>query len=132
MASVSTNFKRLFVRSILWASQESGESFLDTLRTASKARLEGSLKGKVLIATSGNGHASTFQIPPDFTPSDAADLVSEILDRYDEARAKLVADGQSSPTDQQICDEIMDKLLAIRSSGNDFRGLRYFREEIVT
>lgn len=105
---------------------------MDTLKAAAQARLEGTQKGKVLIATSGNGHSSTFQIPSDFTPSDAADLVSEILDRYDESKVKLIADGNATPTDEQIFGEIMDKLHAVKSLGNDFSNLRYFREEVTT
>ncbi len=132
MASVATSFKRLFLRSLLWASQESGETLLQTLKSAAKARLEGTQKGKVLIATSGNGHASTFQIPADFTTTDATELISELFDRYDEAKSKLIADGNSTPSDEQLVEEIMDKLQPVRSIANDFSGLRFLREEITT
>lgn len=132
MANVTTHFKRLFVRNLLWTAQADATTILALLQTLADARIEGAQKGKVLVGTAGNGHQSTFQIPSDFTPSDAIDLVSEILDRYDEARTKLIADGTASPTDTQIHDEIMAKLRPVRSIARDYFNLRTEPEEITT
>lgn len=120
MASVATSYKRLFVRVALKNAQDAGDKLSNVLIAYGVARIQATSTGKILVATSANGHSHNWQIPSEFNTQDAADLVSEILDRYDEAVAKLIADGTDSPTDQQIYDEIMDKLQAVRSYASDF------------
>lgn len=125
-ASISTQYKRLFVRNLLWVADEKGETLCDSLKALAKARVESSQGGKVLIATSGNGHSSSWQIPRDMSPSEAAELVGEVIDRYDEAKAALTG----SPTDAQIITEMLAKLRPINNITNDFSGLRTGREEV--
>lgn len=132
MAEVSTNFKRLFVRNLLWTAQADSTTLLAILKTLADARIEATQKGKVIISTAGNGHTTSFQIPSDFSPSDAADLIGELVDRYYEARDKLIADGTASPTDTQIHDEMLAKLRPIRTLARDYFNLRTEPEEITT
>jgi hypothetical protein len=131
MSEVTTSLKRLFVRVLLKNSQDAGDTLYNTLMAAAVARIENTSGGKVLISTAGNGHTNTFEIPSGFTAVDAAELVSELMDRYDEAKSKLINDDDiDNPTDQQIHDEIMDKLRPVRSVTHDFSGIRTEREEV--
>lgn len=133
MSNIATPLKRLFLRNLFWDVEETGDSLANVLKAAAKARFEATATGKVLVSTSGNGHASSFSIPDEFTAIDAAEMVSELLDRYDEARSKLVNDDDiDSPTDTQIKDEMMEKLVAVRGFEYDFDGIRETREEVTT
>lgn len=120
MASVATTFKRLFVRNLLWSAQEAGSTLFSQLKSAAQARFQSTATGKILIATAANGHSHNWQIPNYFTPQDAAELIEELITRYEEARAALIAGGTASPTDQQIYDELMDQLQPVRSVARDF------------
>lgn len=132
MTSVSTSFKRLFVRNLLWTAIADSKTVLALLQSAASARITNSEKGKVIVATAGNGHSVNFQIPSDFTSTDAVELIGELVDRYYEASAKLIADGTSSPTDTQLVTEMLDKLRAVTSLGHDYSNLRLGRSEVTT
>lgn len=130
MANVSTAFKRSFVRRAFRQSVTDGDAFLTTLESLEDARIDTAKSGKILVATSGNGHQNSFQLPQDFNTTDAVELVSEIIDRYTEARAWLVSeDDIDSPTDTQIKDQMLADLVAARSMAYDISGLRQDREE---
>lgn len=126
---VSTPVKRGFVRRLLRRSVENAETLLATLESAEDARVDRVEGGKVLIATAGNGHSASYSIPEDFTTTDALELISDIRDRYEEAKAALIEDGTANPTDQQIHDEILDKLQRVDQYAGDFSNLRVNREE---
>lgn len=132
MTSVSTSFKRLFVRNLLWTATADSTTVLALLQSAASSRVSASEKGKVITATAGNGHSVTFEVPADFNTTDAVELIGELVDRYYEATAQLSTDGNDSPTDTQIVDEILDKLRAVTSLGHDFSGLRIGRAEVTT
>lgn len=131
MANVSTAYKRLFVRYLLH-NATGANTILSLLQTAMEARIEATETGRVLVTTSGNGHQSGFHVPSDFNATDAADLISEMFDRYYEAKERLQNDGTSSPTDTQIHNEMLRRLRKIDSVTYDFSGLRTDREEEST
>lgn len=124
MASVSTDLKRLFIRQLLWTAEESGGTLIDALKDLAKAALRKTKNGKILVSTSGNGHVSNWEVSQDFTPTDAAELASELLDRYDEAKAALIAAGTASPTDAQINAEMLDNCTRVDEIGADYWHLR--------
>lgn len=97
---------------------------LAKLKELARARLDETQRGRVLVSTSGNGHSSTYEIPKDLSATDVVGMISQLIDRYEEAKAKLIEDGTASPTDTQIFDEMMAKLHPIRSVASDFRDLR--------
>jgi hypothetical protein len=121
MAGVSTLVKQSFLRKFYRASLRDGSSLLQILEAAEDARVDSVSRGKVLIATSGNGHTDTFQIPSDLSPTDILELVSELRRRYDEAASK--------GSDRAIYNEMMSQLQPVFSIANDFSGLRSFQEE---
>jgi len=130
MGRASTAYKRLFVRNLGY-STENG-TLCDQLKLLVKASVTSTSSGKVLTATASNGHSHSWTIPEEFSPQQAAELVSEIVDRKEEAEAKLIADGNATPTDAQIITEMLDKLRPIRSVGQDYTGLRTGRTEVTS
>lgn len=125
-SNVATSIKRLFVRNLKWTADANDQTVAEVLQTVAQARLSAISGGKILVSNSGNGHSSTFQVPSEVNPSDFAALASEILDRYDEASAKLIACGNATPTDAELITEILDKLPKnVTNVTNDFRGLRF-------
>lgn len=124
MASASTLLKQLFVRLVRRHCEETQRPLQDHLLDLAEQRFAETQRGKIVIGTSGNGRATTLQIPEDFTPLDASELVAEVLNRYDEARAALIAAGTASPTDAQICAEILDHLHPVDHYESTFSNIR--------
>lgn len=121
-ASVPTEYKRQFLRSLLWDSLDNGETLAQTLKNVARARLAETNRGKVLINTAANGKSATYQIPPGYgiTPADITCLCEELLTRYDEAFALIDARQVPAPTDQQIHDEILALMQPIHEASADF------------
>lgn len=133
MARAATSHKRLFLRVLFKQAQDNGDTLYNVLLAAGTARVEQNLTGRVLVGHAANGHTHTWQMPGDFSASDAATLASEMLDRYDEANEKLVeTDDIASPTDTQIFNEMMDKLRPVRSLVETHYNGRVEPEEITT
>lgn len=126
MGSAASSFKRLFVRRLYENAADNSTTILALLKAATEARIADTESGRALIATTANRQQATFQIPSDFTTTDAVDLVSEIRDRYDEAVTKLKADGIASPSDSQIHSEL---LLTIRPNRGAYSNFSYLRLE---
>ena len=130
MAGVSTAVKRAFVRYLLRLAVTNSATLLATIEAASDARVVNTGSGKVLTSNSGNGHTVSFSFPTDFNPTYSLELLSEIQDRYEEAKDALIAAGTAAPTDSQIGVEILDKLRPVRSVAHDYSGLRYDLEVV--
>lgn len=124
MGAASTGFKRAFVRQLLVTALADSTTLLALLKTAIATRLTAVEGGKVVIGTGANRHQVSWQLPDNFTPVDAVEMVEEIWTRYEEAKSKLIAGGTASPTDTQIHDEMLLKLQAIRSVVGDYWSLR--------
>lgn len=131
MAAASTAHKRLFVRHLLEAAQSGSTTIIALLKSYTTSRITETASGKVIVAHTGNGHSAQYQIPDDWSPEDAIELLSDIRDRYVEAKEKLEdVDDISDPTDTQIHNEMLDKLPrgARRSPRSDFTYLRIGNE----
>lgn len=133
MGSATTDFKRLFVQGLKWDSEDLTASgtpttFFQALKAAARARLVMTKDGRVLTGSSGNGRTVTFTLPMggrDLTPTNIAELCGEILQRYDEAKASLIAAGTAQPTDDQVYAELLAMLQPITESTPDFSEIRY-------
>lgn len=102
----TSGFVRLFIRGLAWDAEASGQSFVDTVKTAARARLTDTQRGKVLIAAS-SGHTSTqFSLPPigSLAQEDIIEVCSAVLDRCDQ----LVA-----ATPELTDDQLLPALLAL-------------------
>ena len=96
----------------------------ELLKAATKASYARTGDGLLLTATAGNGHSNTYTIPDSLTPTDVAELISELRDRLEEAQAALGDDA----TDDQLYTEMMARLVAVRSLEFDFSGIRSSRD----
>lgn len=117
----------LFVQCLKWDAEDQSVSFFDSLKTACRARLAENQSGRVLIGSMGNGKQVTYALPQgasDLTPSAIASLCGELLRRYNEAKADLIAGGNATPTDEQIYDELVGRIQPITQSFCDFSEVR--------
>ena len=102
----------------------------DALKAASQTQFKHTSSGKNLIQVSANGHYYTFDIPQDSNPADIAELLDELLTRYDEAEEYLIEEEDiETPTDTQLFNEMMRCLVAVSSVTFDFGGSRDGGEE---
>ena len=86
-------FKRLFIRGLAWDAEQSGGTFEDALRTAAKARLTETSRGKVLVGTATNGTSVNYSLPSvgDVSAQDMAEVCSAVLDAVDAIKAETPA-----------------------------------------
>lgn len=124
MGAAATGFKRAFVRQLLVTALADSTTLLALLKTTIATRLTAVEGGKVVVGTGANRHQVAWQMPDNFGPVDAVEMVEEIWTRYEEAKAKLIDDGTASPTDTQIHDEMLLKLQPIRTVVGDYWSLR--------
>lgn len=96
----------------------------DVLAECATAQVKKTAGGITLIAGSGNGHS--YNILPNagegLTPLNFAEMLSEILDKYDDAKAALTVDDVA-PAEPAIYEEIMRTLVSVREVGADFSGM---------
>lgn len=117
----SVEFKRLFLRGLLWDSQTQSITLATALRAASLAKLTETSKGKVLVGGGSGGTTVQFALPSigDPTASDIAETCSLFLDLLD-----VIAEDGESYTDEQKVSILLKNLKAQRSEVSDFSGLR--------
>lgn len=129
MATAPYFFKQLFVRRIYAKAVADSKALSAVLDDLVAARFEENETGKVLVGSAGNKHSGQFQIPDNFSPMDAACLVAEMYQRYDEAKQELKDNGTANPTDLQIKNEMLDKLDGpANQSEGDYWNLRMERD----
>ncbi len=117
----TTAFIRLLVRGLAWDAAEAGVSFASTLKSAARARLTDTNKGKVLVGTTSGGTTVTYALPPlgTLTGEDLAEACSILLDRCDAIRA-----GQPDITDEALVAALLAQMQPVHAFGHDFRGYR--------
>ena len=114
-------FVRLLVRGLAWDADDAGASFDDTLKTAARARLTDTQKGKVLIGTTSGGTSVTFALPPlgALTGEDVTEVCSLLLDKVDALRA-----ADPALEDAAIVTALLDAFQPVRAVTSDFRSYR--------
>lgn len=123
MGSLSTKYKRIFLRSLKWTSEENESSLFDVLKSAARARVSETESGLYLSATSANGASVNYALPSgsgDVSPTAITELCSELIDLYEAAKYKLGNDA----SDDDLFSEMLLQLVAVRSYSTDFGGLR--------
>jgi len=125
---VSTRYMRLTLRGLKWAADDGATTLAAVLKSAAQARLTQTESGKFLVGTAANGHTVSYALPTNgfLGPASAAEMISYLLDLYDVSEAAL--DG--TPTDQQIYDEMMLRLVPAREVHHDFAHLRVLPEPL--
>lgn len=110
MATISSDLKRLFLRGIQWDAQSNGQSLYDTLVIVAKAKVSEMRDGRIIQSSGMGGASVAFTFPNGMTPTQAAALASEMLDRYEDAVDAL----PSEPNDDQIFSAMMQRLRPMR------------------
>jgi hypothetical protein len=114
---------RLTLRGLKWSAESGSTSLEAVLKSAAQSRLSQTESGKVLVGTAANGHSVTYALPSNgnsLTPASAAEMISYLLDLYDAAKAAL----GGTPTDTQIFNEMMARLVPAREVHHDHLSLR--------
>jgi hypothetical protein len=85
----TSGFIRLFIRGLAWDTTEAGAPLVDTLKSAARARLAESARGKILVGTGHAGANVEYTLPPigNLTADDIAAVCSALLDRVDAIKA---------------------------------------------
>lgn len=126
LVALSLDYKRSQLRLIHLRLAPAASKTLQAYLLDAIAALPSSVAGIGAVrATAGNGHTVEFFGSNEGAVSlaDAAALYSELLDLYDEASTALVSAGTTSPTDDQVYGEMMDRLRRITTEYADFRNL---------
>lgn len=113
----TSGFIRLFIRGLAWDSDESGQSFAESLKIAARARLVDTKRGKVLTGSGSGGTSVTFTLPPlgSLSADDVAEVCSNLLDRCD----RIVA-ADSNITDAALVTALLSEVNPVRTVRPDF------------
>jgi hypothetical protein len=123
---VTTSYKRLFVRCVRAEAQKRALTFLEVLTEYASAQVKATRGGITLIGSTGNGQASTLlpNAGEGLTPVAYAEMISDVLDRYDDSRAALIEGGTADPTDPQIVDRLLQFLIPVTEVRPDFSSMQ--------
>jgi hypothetical protein len=115
-------FVRLFIRGLAWDAEAASATFAATLKSAAKARLSDSSKGKVLVGTTAGGTSVTYALPPmdSLTADDLAEVCSLLLDKVDALKA-----ATPSITDAQLVTALLAEFPSVRRYQSDYSGARW-------
>ena len=118
----TVSYKRLFLRSVDRDRLSSGLSLQAALLALSDARFADTKDGRQIIGTATNGHSVEFSDPTRgvLTPVGLAELVSDLIDRYDSAVVEL----GGTPTDAQIAACMLERITRVTSYLSRFPNLR--------
>lgn len=125
--ALTTAYKRAYLRQVHREVETSGESTLaNALDAAAAAAISGNRTGRVIIGSSTQGQSVSFALPSlrDATPGEIVELGDELLSLYTVSRQSLVDGGVTSPTDDQILAEMLDRLVPVLSARSDYTSLR--------
>jgi len=126
----SSRDQRSFLRDALDASVAATVSLYVQLRAWETTARESIATGQTVAATSaGNavGNRSVSFFPPSaggLDPRSLLNLLCDLVDMHDASRLALISSGIVTPTDQQIFDEMMDRLQTVTSAQYSFACLR--------
>lgn len=118
MAKVSTEYKRLFLRGVKWDATGT-TTLADVLKALAQASYASTKAGEVKVITGASVGSVQYSLPQNgrgLTPETAAELIGEMLDRYD----KAVSDLGGTPSDDAIYAEMMANLMPVRRTRPDF------------
>lgn len=112
MAHIANDLKRLFLRGIKWDAQSNDQALYEVLMSIAHAKATEMRDGRIIQSSGMGGASVSFTFPQGMTPTEAASLASEMLDRYEVAVAGLPIDP--APSDDQIFAAMMDQLRPVR------------------
>lgn len=126
MATVPTEYKRIFLRELKWSAEENGKSLFDSIKAAARGRVQETASGQVIISTAANGQQTEFSVPSsgsitglNITPIDIASLCEELITRYESAVAATGAETDGTG-DAAILAEMLAMLIPADEVQSDF------------
>jgi hypothetical protein len=124
---VSTAYKKLFLRCVKIDAAQRGKSIADVLTEYAIAQVKQTKYGITLVSSNTNGQLTNLlpHAGEGLTPVGYAEMISDLLDRYDEGKQALIDGGTASPTEQQIYDQVMAFLVPITEVRTDFSFINY-------
>ena len=125
MHRVPADYVSLFLRSLSWASEETGVSLGDLLKSYAKAKLASTGEGLSLIGTAADGSSVSYALPAPtvgltLTPESLAMMIGRLLDWVDE-----IKEGDDEATDAEILAELRARAKPVRSFRCNFRQGNY-------
>lgn len=124
---VSTDYKVIFLEVLAVQMVSDAVRLRAAIVALAAARIESTKSGLELIGTAANGHSVTFTPPAagrGLTQHQIVEMLGGFLRLHDAAKAYLVEDGNTDPSDDLILSEMISRLAAPVEVGVDFSGWR--------
>jgi hypothetical protein len=125
VATVSTEYKRAFLRELKWTAEDGGLSLHDAIKAALRGRVQATSNGQAIVSTSANGQNVQFSLPSSgsvtgmrLNPQDIAELCEELMTRYEAAATET-----ESSDDAVILTEMLALLEPVTEMEADFSGV---------
>ena len=123
--AASTDYKRLFIRLALLGAVAADLPLSEFLLAQASTTFTQTSSGKFVSSTMAANRKVDFIIPPPgrgVTSYEIGELISQVLDLYDQSKAALVSAGITSPADQQIYNEMLSRSEPRRVVRAEFSG----------
>ena|SRR5258706_8967800 len=116
----STFQKRGLLRDFKRQADAKSITLLEALLLILSAPVVTVQKGRILISASSGEVTASFSTSIGLSQAQLMDVVSELIDRYEQAKADLISEGNATPTDAQIYARELDDLRAIKGYTSNF------------
>lgn len=129
MVRIQSEIKRGTLRWVIFLPAKSSATLLtdaiDGFGVSGYAKVK---SGQILVSAGGGGYNSSLKVPglsDQITPENFAALAEEFRNVYDDAAAMLIANGNLTPTDDDIFSAMLsdDRLRGIRQQQGDHTSL---------
>jgi hypothetical protein len=122
--AASTTSKRSKLRVLYGISIRDGKSLYAVLLSEAERLDKITGSGTYISATSAAGRAVQKGLIPGRGPSESEEIISELLDLFDECEAALISADIATPTDAQIFAEMKSRLVPVTEATTDWSGAR--------
>ena len=114
------------MRCVRVEAQKRALTFQEVLLEYASAQVKATRGGITLVGSSTNGQVSTVlpNAGEGLSPLSYAEMISDLLDRYDDSKAALIEEGNATPKDAEIVDRLLQFLIAVTETLPDFSGLQ--------
>jgi len=124
VAQLKAELKRAALSSLYRQAQKTSTALADALANFQDANWQQLKRGKLVIASTGAGDSVTYSIPQvwqSFTQDEFLCLTQELIEVYSSALVTLSAQGNSSPSDDDIFATMLadDRLQSVTSLYHD-------------
>lgn len=125
LLTISTTEQQAFLMIACDEASASSTSLLSVLKAYLKAAFARSGSGKFVSQQMANGQQTMWQQLDAYSMRAVLAMWADLVKRYYMARTALLAAGYTTPTDEQVCEEMMTNLQPVYEMSYDFTDLRY-------